>query len=116
MKRDLDLVKEILLQIEAAPTHLNDIKINITEQDPKLINFHLHLLLNAGYIEANVTDYGSVLPKRLTNSGCDFLDASRNNTIWNKAKDTAKEKGLSLTLDIAKELLITLTKASLGLH
>ncbi|MGO8839441.1 MAG: DUF2513 domain-containing protein [Limisphaerales bacterium] len=42
---------------------------------------------------------------RLTWAGHDFLDAARNDTIWNKAKDEFLKPGISWTFSILFEWL-----------
>jgi Hypothetical protein (DUF2513) len=78
MKRDLDLIRQILLKLEA------DEPCNLVEGvDEFTITKHLGLLLEAGLIKgiAHETDQSSVYwvdVDRLTWSGHDFLDSARN--------------------------------------
>ena len=41
----------------------------------------------------------------LTNEGYNFLDAAKNDTLWNKVKAEIAEKGLSVSLDLLRKLL-----------
>jgi Hypothetical protein (DUF2513) len=69
------------------------------------IAYHVQLLLDADLIEGKVISQnrgGRQIPSgyfitRLTMSGHDFLDASRENKVWEKAKGTFKEKGVGWT-------------------
>jgi len=114
MQRDLELIKEILFFIEKKKNSFPEpIKIlNYSEDD---VDYHCTLLLDAGYIEAQVLGYGSVFPKRLTNRGHDFLDAARDPGIWKKAKDTITKHGGSFTMEIVKTVLTELIKNQLGI-
>jgi len=114
MQRDLDLIKKILLKIELTTSLNKAIHIEIDGYSKNEIDYHVVLLSDSRYVEAQKTVYG-VLPYRITSSGHDFLESSKNDTIWNKAKSVAKEKGVGLTLDLFKELLASLIKSSLGL-
>jgi hypothetical protein len=58
---------------------------------------------------------------RLTWGGHELLDAIRNDTIWNKTKESFLSKGLSMTFDLLKSVAISfateLLKNSVpGLH
>ena len=53
---------------------------------------------------------------RLTMAGHDFLEASRDETRWNKAMKTVSEKGGgAITIGVLVQLLSTLMKQSFGL-
>ena len=114
MKRDLDILKKLLAKIEEKK-NLTPEPIELSEIGEDSINYHLRLLIDAEYIEAQVFGYGDVYPKRLTNKGHDFLELSRNETSWNKAKEIIKEKAPGVTLEIVKEVLSSITKSVLGL-
>ena len=51
-----------------------------------------------------------------TNSGHDFLEAIRDNTIWNSTKTAVAEIGGGATLDIIKRLAIGLLKTKIEKH
>jgi hypothetical protein len=51
-------------------------------------------------------------PIRLTWQGHEFLDAARDDTRWNKAKDAMAQVG-GFVFDVAKSLLIELMKQQL---
>ena len=55
-------------------------------------------------------------PSRLTWQGHEFLDAARDNTIWNRAMATVKDKIGSIPFTLLQQLLIQLGAASLGLN
>ena len=121
MKRDLDLIREILLTIENDTS--NRLSLHSFTSDPKqfpIISFHLELLLDAGSIVAKPLKalgqrYTDFYIQRLTNSGCDYLDSVRDNNIWNKTKDKLLSVGGSATLDIVKTVAIGITKTALGI-
>jgi hypothetical protein len=54
------------------------------------------------------------IPQRLTWQGHEFLDSSRDNNVWNKAKEIMAKTG-GFAFEIAKPLLIILLKQQLGL-
>ncbi|REG83640.1 DUF2513 domain-containing protein [Marinomonas pollencensis] len=109
MKRDMDLARKILLAVEEKDDHVIPFVPAIENYDKKQINYHIQLLDQAGLVESKssstLADGTKWSIKSLTFSGHDFLDASRNDTIWSKAKESIKSKGLSLTLDLLKMAL-----------
>src|SRR3546814_4166906 len=88
MKRDMDLVREILLAIEKhpEPTVWGYLEIEGFELGP--INAHLHLLDEAGYIRAAAaqdanTPYGYMMQDASqTWAGYEFLETIRDTEIW----------------------------------
>ena len=89
MKRDMDLIRQILLTAEAYPSGFAP-QIEIDGYTQEEINYHAFLLGEAGLAKVNnVTHMGSKSPEaiivNLTWSGHEFLDAARGKTIWNQA-------------------------------
>ncbi len=119
MKRDLDLVRKILITIEGKPT-LDPVSVEIEGHEFEEIAFHLLLLKEAGFIDAIISqdetdEIINVFVSRLTWSGCEFLDLARNDTIWSKSKSTLKEKAVSVSVTIFTELLGRTLRSTLGL-
>ena len=111
MNRDMDLARNILLQIEAAP--YNEVHLDLCGRNPDEIAYHVMLLAEAGLIEAlDASGMGDFqwIPQRLTWEGHEFLDAARSETVWNRAKDLLKEKGGGTAFEVLKALLIQLAK------
>lgn len=100
MKRDMELIRKILLHLEEKQDVNNWDSVVIEKYDPKVISYHIKLLYQAGLIEAkplNTKDsYGMWLAKGLTWDGHDFIDAIKNDNIWAKIKGGIKSKGLEL--------------------
>lgn len=81
MKRNMDLIRLILLEIEKGPYDGSWLDINIDGYTDNDISYHVILLAEAGLIEAqdnSTLDGLSWQPKRLTWQGHEFLDASRD--------------------------------------
>jgi hypothetical protein len=115
MRRDMDLIRKIMLQIESDG---NVLLIEGYKKD--LILKHLELLEEAGLIKAyfiRTEEVGivSAQGERLTWYGHEFLDAARNDTLWNKAKGIIGEKTGSVSFAILQILLIELSKSAMGL-
>ena len=116
MKRNMDLIREILLRIESFPEPLGRIDLNIDEFSPKEIFYHVKLLSEAGLLEAtSIHTIGMFewYANSLTWEGHEFLEAARNDNIWNKAKKLVLDKTGSLPFDILKQTLIGIIKRAI---
>lgn len=120
MKRDFELIRKILLEVEAAPVGTSPIEVDAVDgYDEATVWGHVDLLIDAGLLEGKVIRSNEgligVAIKKITWDGCDFLDAARDNGLWQKAFSTVKEKGGAMTFDVLKELLKRLALAAGGL-
>ncbi len=114
MKRDFELIRKLLLDIEGEEVDLSP----FTEDQ---ILYHKALLLEAGLAEGPKPHYPSqksseipdlVIIKKLTWEGHDFIGAIRNEEHWKKAKEWIKEAGKILTLETIKEAIKTVLNSS----
>ena len=120
MKRDMDLIRKILLTTESdihgfAPQKPMEID-GYTQEE---IGYHIHLLGEADLAKViNMTfdqsDSPSAQMLNLTWNGHEFLDSARENTRWNQAKDKISKMG-GASIEIWLALLIELGKKQLGL-
>jgi len=116
MKRDMDLARAILIEIEEDP-HLDRSKlISASMIDPDEIKgapghskeevaYHLALLIEAGLVEGKVGLEQFPLISGLTWNGHEFLDNIRDSGIWGKTKARIKDipsVALSVVIEIAK--------------
>lgn len=120
MKRDLSLIRNILLDIEASapgePIH------GFTydgKSHPEVLE-HVQLLTDAGFIEAQIIEGPmgnpmACLVLRMTWSGQEFLAKAKNDTIWKKVMAQAEEKGMSTSMSIINGLLEAAAKKYVGL-
>lgn len=114
MKRDLDLLRKILLAIENADEFcyyngIPDLASDIGCSNLELVSFHVSLLVDNNYIEVSDIsccgiNYDDYVIKRLTADGCDYLDNIRNDTIWNRTKEVISNAGGTCALDIVKSI------------
>lgn len=105
MRRDPDLVRAILLAVEAHGTDTGwpvDVYRVLTNYDADSINYHVHLLAEAKYITAILNVKGA-LPSSLTWAGHELLDATRDEKVWAEVKRRLGPVG-SFTLEIIGEL------------
>lgn len=119
MKRDMDLIRAILLEVEAAPSGFAPSNIEIPGYTQEQIRYHAYLLNEAGLVNGiDVTSHGSKGPEmlitKLTWKGYEFLDSARENKIWNQAKGMIYKVG-GASLPIWTALLTDIIKKQLGL-
>ncbi len=110
MKRDMELVRGLLLKIESMNLPLGttaffnsaDPTLHIDGFTPDDVAYNLDLLFDAGFIrgQRGMTDFGF---SGLTWAGHDFLDVVRDPAIWAKTKQGALAAG-GFTFDLLKEL------------
>lgn len=113
MKRDMDLARAILFQVEKSDDPMNWAKFAVDEYSEEQISYHIKLLYQANLIEANDCSSNDGLSWKATSltwHGHEFLDAARNETFWNKAKNHLKGKGVEITIDTIKTALMKIIK------
>ncbi len=124
MKRDMDLIRKILLKVEELDVlnYGQSCQIMIEGYDDPIVNYHIGLLAEAGLLEAKpVRALGfpnTFMITKLTWEGHDFIDTARNDTVWKKAKEHISEKFGKLegvSFDVLKGVLLLVIKQNLGL-
>lgn len=125
MKRDMELVRLILLEVEKSDRAYVDIETMACDQYPlAVIGYHVELMAAHGLLDANVSKaFGGVVVggtvKALTWEGCDYLDAIRDEGVWRRTKKAVSEAVGDTTLATIKEtasmVAIQLIKANLGI-
>ena len=108
MIRDLDLIRAVLLAVEAddQPDHWTT--IDVPGYSPEEVSYHVKILAQAGLIEAQ--DVSSLAqfdwrPVSLTWQGHEFLDVARDDTRWNRAKETLLDKIGTIGFGALQQLL-----------
>jgi hypothetical protein len=118
--RDLDLFRKLVLAVEAVPTGYVQNEIEIDGYSKEQIGYHAYLLVDAGLAKGvDVTPISGTSPQwrllHLTSAGHDFADAARDEGTWLKATGIVKDKAGGVTLDVMKQVLISIIKNALGL-
>lgn len=119
MRRDVDLIRAILIEVEKSDSLNRDFSITIEGYTDQLVNYHVKLLAQAGYLEVNhisCREFEEWRPISLTWTGHEFLDAARDNTVWNRTKEKIGEKLPSITFDVLKSMLNITVKQQFGLE
>lgn len=106
MKRDMDLIRKMLLALEELDgTGLGEME----GVDRKVFAEHAQLLVEAGLAEAKVIRSNLAISDayvmRLTFAGHDFVDSVKNDGLWSKVRSKVLTSGASFTFDLIKDLL-----------
>lgn len=109
MKRDMDLVREILILVSESSDSV-DFDVFVNERyDRNFVIYTIEIMKEAGLINANVIkayggDYISATINSLTWAGNDFLDNIKNNKVWEEVKKTLAKTCKSASINVVKKL------------
>lgn len=97
MKRDMDLVREILLKLESYEEPAYPGYVPIEGHDKLEVDFHVRLMWEAGLVDVFDTtgsgEFFSYIQPRITWNGYEFLDAARDDKRWKEAKTIFNKVG-----------------------
>lgn len=108
MKRDVDFIREALLEIEenCGPMKFYPISSVMQEKGYEQDYTFNQLLLmeEAGLFGKTTKMSGSFSSMGLSNYGYDFLETIRNDVVWEKTKNEIQEKKLPRTIKFIAEV------------
>jgi hypothetical protein len=124
MIRDMELVRALLLQIEAVHEKASwkDLTPKDDEAEAGRVLAHLKLIEEAGLTKSIVVNVqGNRLPQaiELTWDGHEFLDSVRDTEVWRRTKSGAAKMGtagLQLMLEMGKAYAKQVAQERLGLQ
>ena len=103
MVRDFDLIRKILLEVQAMPAGIGAITVAFDGYSQNVVNEHAELLIEAGLLKGKairgMNGLWNVAIQGLTWAGHDFIDAARDETLWAKAKATILKPVVGITFD-----------------
>jgi DNA-binding transcriptional ArsR family regulator len=105
VKRDMELCRRILIELESKPFSTGLIEIEFDDVSPEDVAYHIKLLKEAGLIDAeDISTMGRLRwrAKSITWDGHDFIEAIKDDSRWSKAKDFVIEGGKVVTLETIK--------------
>ncbi|EZQ18942.1 hypothetical protein CF98_00160 [Halopseudomonas bauzanensis] len=115
MKRDMDLVRLLLLRLESLSDEphsilvLNPAKFDVEGYTADQVDYHLYLLVDSRLVDQGGSGVMSGFAfKQLTWAGHDFLDAVRDDEIWRRTREGVRAAGgfsIELLGDLAKGLI-----------
>lgn len=121
MKRDMDLVRDILLAVEKETSGFALEPPKVNGYSKEQIVYHVYIMAQGGLLEAQPTqNQAAVIPMdfsfiNLTWVGHEFIDTARDEGVWKKAKTIAGEKLGTISVGAMTQLLSSLVKSQLGL-
>ena len=116
MKRDMELVRKILINLESDEEAGSLVGNEYTEQQ---VGYHCWLIIDAGLAEGSDVSCNDGLGSQgllygLNWAGHEFLDASRDPKRWSRAMEMVKEAGGAVTFAGIKALLTVLMEQAIG--
>jgi Hypothetical protein (DUF2513) len=121
MQRDMDLIRDVLLEIEADPEldghHWKSFAPTdevCQRHSTQEVGYHLRLLVEAGFVKGVVGTDDLPVVSQLTWRGHEFLDNIRDPSIWRETKE--RLKGLpTVAIGVMAELATAVIKKHIGL-
>ena len=106
MKRDMELVRELLFAVETD----KDWGDCIGRHPLDVVLGHLEIMMDAKLLVGRMYrdengDLKSAYIQRLTWAGHEFLDNARNDTVWNKVTATIKNAATTASFEVLVEML-----------
>lgn len=102
MKRDMELVRLILLDVEG------ETEVDMSAYSQEQITYHKKLLYDSGFIDGiDVSSHSGweIIEDQLTWRGHDFLDDARNDKVWREATHQIGKSIGSASLEVFKAVL-----------
>ena len=102
MKRDIDLCRQLLFDLEAhgSESAMNVLRSGLANEADDRVRYHLRLLADAGLVKEVDRTTNGVACVRLTHAGTELIELSRSDARWREAKAAVLQRtgGLSLTV------------------
>ena len=118
MKRDMDLIRLILLEIENSEPY-EILRLDLCGYEDSEVNCHLELLISAGLVAGKMNHAGGMRASpvvRLEMEGHDLLDNIRTESIWKNTKAFLNSKGVkNVSVELLKTVAQSIAKSHLGL-
>jgi hypothetical protein len=119
MKRNYDLIREILIAVEQHPEDGCAITLKTRqffEQFPKLtddeMNTHIQMLVEEKFLVAEPHQFGWFITQ-ITWKGHDLIEQSRVPTVWEKAKHVAGHLALGAFASVLNDAAVSYAKSLL---
>ena len=126
MRRDMDLIRVIMLKLEdwdKSPGSIlstSDIEneFPIEGYTHHQVMYHYKLIVDKGWIDTGgfpVITFRTLYFRGLTNEGHDFVDSVRDEAVWAMTRDGAKKAG-AFTLELLGQLAKGFAKKQIEKH
>jgi Hypothetical protein (DUF2513) len=120
MHRDMELIRKILMAMEAYSSGFAPTSFTIAGYDQDVIGHHIWLMEQGELVTAfDITSQGdaspTAIPGSITWKGHDFLNSVRTEKVWLKLKAEMKDKGVSLPFALIQQLALKIAAKYVGL-
>jgi Hypothetical protein (DUF2513) len=107
MKRDCELVRQILLNIECrgANCTLESLRADLRHESDERVRYHLQLVIDAGWAVEVERSIAGPIGVRLTHAGHEFVELARGDVRWRAAKAVVIEETGGQSLAVVRALL-----------
>ncbi|HPW55478.1 MAG: DUF2513 domain-containing protein [Thermoanaerobaculaceae bacterium] len=122
MRRDLELLRTIMLRTEAVSPGTNLLELGLEETDFAALSHHVELLVEAGLLKAQISYMERspvpvyVVVERLTWEGHEFLDLARDDRRWRSVLSRVTTGTGGTSFEIVRDLLREAHVAALTRH
>ncbi|UCJ16000.1 DUF2513 domain-containing protein [Pseudomonas sp. MM211] len=103
MKRDWELIRELLLQIEALETGHHFYPQDVGQHSAEAVSYHIHLMCQANLIECSQHHPWNGAPVAIANgltlTGHDLLDGIREEALWEAKKAFLQARAGGITYE-----------------
>ena len=108
MKRDIDLCRQLLLDIEArgADCSVSILRSGPNHENEERVRYHLRLLIDAGLLKEIERAANGVPCVRLTDAGHELVELTRSEGRWRDVKWACQERSGGLSLQVIRGLLL----------
>ena len=126
MKRDLDLMRDLLIQVESASFSDRELGRNpwrifsVAKCSTEVVRYHVRLLMEREYfhpesIKLDGQDQAGrpvakFLPDALSDQGQDFLASVQDDRVWTKTKAKLAKTSGNAALEVVVEVAKTIAK------
>jgi hypothetical protein len=127
MKRDLDLIRKIILDVEAMPPGGTAFTLQQrgqtfpsvdSEIDDLVLLEHVRMLIDGGYIRGKyyqtLSDGADAHVDDLTWQGHEFAATVRDDTVWKKTKSILAKVGGTVSMDLISHYAKETARAMIG--
>jgi hypothetical protein len=108
MKRDIDLARQLLLDIEnrGADCSVSVLRTGPNHEAEERVRYHLRLLIDAGLLKEIDRTTNGVPCLRLTDAGHEMIELTRSEGRWREAKWTCHERTGGQSLLVIRNILM----------
>ncbi len=123
MKRDPNILREVMLFLETVPSDTkvfgHSIREALPDVDPFDLGDYVEQLREIGFILGTVhfnqrQCQPKIIVDRITSSGHDFIETVRNDSVWLKVKDGVLETGKAWTIQMLFDYAKAVASERLG--